>query len=53
VLLGVGGAALAAGGIWLAIVLAHDHERQPKLALVPTLGRSQLGLKLVHRSQSF
>jgi hypothetical protein len=52
-LLGVGGAALAAGGTWLAIALAHDHERPSRLAIVPTLGRNQLGLVLVRRSEFF
>ncbi len=52
VLLGVGAAAVVAGGIWLVLELGHHGHRQetpPQTALAPLLGSHALGLALVHR----
>jgi hypothetical protein len=52
VLFGVGGAAVVAGAIWLAVTLMDDHEQRPQTAILPTLGRGQLGIALIQRSDS-
>jgi hypothetical protein len=49
VLLSVGGAAIAAGGVWLALELSGSNERKPATAFVPLLAPNQLGLAVVHR----
>jgi hypothetical protein len=48
VLLSVGGAAIAAGGVWLALELNQSSERKPPTAFVPLLAPGQLGLAVVH-----
>jgi hypothetical protein len=52
VLLSVGSAAIAAGGIWLALELSQSRERPqtPRAtAFVPLIAPDQLGLAIVHR----
>lgn len=53
-LLGVGAAALAVGGVWLALELGvpDDAAEERATALVPLLAPSQLGLAIVHRGAS-
>ena len=43
VLFGVGGAAIAAGGVWLVLSLTHE---QPQTAIVPELGPDRAGLRI-------
>ena len=43
VLFGVGGAAIAAGGVWLVLALTHEHA---ETAVVPELGPDHAGLRV-------
>jgi hypothetical protein len=52
VLLGVGAAALVAGGVWLALALSQHEQAAPQTALLPVAAPGQLGLVLVHRGPS-
>jgi hypothetical protein len=47
VLFGVGGAAIAAGGVWLVLALTHDEA--PQAAVVPELGPDHAGLRVAGR----
>ena len=47
VLLGVGAAAVVAGGIWLAVGLSSERKPAPQAMLVPSLSKDSAGLALV------
>jgi hypothetical protein len=52
VLLGVGAAALVAGGIWLAIELGQHGGSEERAALAPMLAPGTMGLVLVGREHA-
>ncbi len=52
VLLGVGGAALVAAGIWFALDLTSRSEAPPSTAFAPMIGPGSVSFAVVHRGAS-
>jgi hypothetical protein len=52
VLFAVGGAALVAAGVWLAIDLSGGSESESPTAFAPAMGPHSVGLVLTHRGES-